>query len=63
MSPVMDGKPGANALGNAFAYLRFTNYDVQLVDNVRIAQIIWIINGCRVFLRSGSMMAAGCRDF
>ena len=24
-----DSKPGANALGNAFAYLRFTTYDLR----------------------------------
>ena len=28
----------ANALENAFAYVRFTMYDVRFINNVRIAQ-------------------------
>ena len=30
--------PRANALENAFAYVRFTMYDVRFINNVRIAQ-------------------------
>ena len=29
----------ANALENAFAYVRFTRYDVRFIHNVRVAQI------------------------
>ena len=43
--------------------MRLPIYELRFVDNVRVAQIIWIINGCRVFLRSGIMMTTGCRDF
>ena len=31
-------KARANALENAFAYVRFTMYDVRFINNVRIAQ-------------------------
>ena len=36
----------ANALENAFAYVRFTIYDVRFINNVRVAQIFRIINVC-----------------
>ncbi len=32
MRSVMDGKPGANALGNAVAYLRITNYELRITN-------------------------------
>ena len=31
----------ANALENAFAYVRFTIYDVRFINNVRVAQILF----------------------
>ncbi len=40
------GAVRANALGNAFAYVRFTRYDVRFINNVRVAQISRIINVC-----------------
>ncbi len=40
------GKRRATALENAFAYVRFTMYDVRFINNVRVAQIFRIINVC-----------------
>ena len=34
-------RPKANALENAFAYVRFTIYDVRFINNVRVAQILF----------------------
>ena len=34
-------KPKANALESAFAYVRFTMYDVRFINNVRVAQIFF----------------------
>ena len=36
-------KPGhrVSALENAFAYVRFTRYDVRFINNVRVAQIFF----------------------
>ena len=39
----MDEKSGANALGNAVAYLQITNYELRIIDNVRIAQIYGLL--------------------
>ena len=35
-----------NRIGNAFAYLRITNYELRFINNVCVAQIFRIINVC-----------------
>ena len=41
---LQEGK--ANALANAFAYVRRTMLEVRFINNVRIAQIFRIIHVC-----------------